>query len=1022
MLEASPKRIALVLNPLTGEELKGVKRDVSKVYSILTDPQRGMCLDNDSISVHDCKSRDSFEKILRSTLKNWKVKNQLVFYFSGHGDVRGNNQYCLKMGLDNSEWYPFKNLMNELDLAEVKRAIIILDACHSGAALEGSKNVDGNIFNHINKDDIPQGIAIIASSRKTQKSQELSDGSSGVFTDIFCRGIETSLDGKGTNDGKIYVEDIVSYINQKLETEEKYIKFPQRSLFYLNRAEKKIWIAKGRKREDSTALSSKNDVQKIVQNSITMFIQSQGNTTDDQITNLIKFVQDNVQNELGVDIDLKLDKELKPFSKDTLSITCETCGYDNNPTDAEYCEKCGAELKSMAPKNWESIGPGIKMAIKAVMGGRVKREHIETLENALGNLQLNQDDWKSIFDREGASQAFRASIYSNRNLRFLALKAMLIPQFLPIFLAWLANSKEWEIHYATSLKLQEFMSLETPKFAEDFPRLSESLKCGICQVISRLIDQPKILQQSQLLLTGSGLWSQLYKKSLSKELENVINLMGNYIAQRQNLHLLKSQYPQWRSLLDKIQKFWYPPEKYDHNYRSLARLFEKVGTLRLAAIFYQIGEGSVPKSLFHKFSGKNSELILFKKRINRRKDIGDCVKELIEEVIFFCRTYAKIVGRRCSMKPYFYILASITSALLGWNIGQLFLSDFGLFTLLAKIGIFPEIILFPCIAISLAMGSVANEIFLSNPTRPKIILRTLPAPLFIAFSIGILSGLIAGGISQILLAPGIAIRPFIVRVCSWLLVGVSVGFAEGFSWRWRSIKTGNAKYFQQRLFLSLFAASLASLIAASTFELVRQVQGTMPVTSKPYEDPFGFAILGLCLGIGFSITNFAPSYMPALRAGSGFEYSGEEYDAIDPCWTILSRYYPRIDRSVLKFIGYHYNYEYDDHDKIEEGLSIKLPRQGIIYIGSDSKAHISLPEIPLHAAEIQIKGKNAVLVPNQKVFDSIAINGTRLSFYRNITLKHNYVLTFYTNTQGDNIEVPERYRMVFYNRFFDPMA
>ena len=980
MLEASPKRIALVLNPLTGKELKGVKRDVSKVYSILTDPQRGMCLDNDSISVHDCKSRDSFEKILRSTLKNWEVKNQLVFYFSGHGDVRGNNQYCLKMGLDNSEWYPFKNLMNELDVAVVKRAIIILDACHSGAALEGSKNADGNIFNHINEDDIPQGIAIIASSRKTQKSQELSDGSSGVFTDIFCRGIETSLDGKGTNDGKIYVEDIVSYINHKLETEEKYIKFSQRSLFYLNRAEKKIWIAQGKKREDSTALYSLNDVEKMI-----MFIQSQGNTTDYQIADLTKFVKDNVQNELGVDIDLKLDKELKPFSKDTLSI-------------------------------------GIKMAIKSVMNNRVKREHIKTLENALGNPQLNQDDWKSIFDREGASQAFRASIYSNRNLRFLALKAMLIPQFLPIFLAWLANSKEWEIHYATSLKLQESMLLETPKFAEDFPRLSESLKCGICQVISRLIDQPKILQQSQLLLTGSGLWSQLYKKSLSKELENVINLMGNYIAQRQNLHLLKSQYPQWRSLLDKIQKFWYPPEKYDHNYRSLARLFEKVGTLRLAAIFYQIGEGSVPKSLFHKFSGKNSELILFKKRINRRKDIGDCVKELIEEVIFFCRTYAKIVGRRCSMKPYFYIFAGITSALLGWNIGQLFLSDFGLFTLLAKIGIFPEIILFPCIAISLAMGSVANEIFLSNPTRPKIILRTLPAPLFIAFSIGIISGLIAGGISQILLAPGIAIRPFIVRVCSWLLVGVSVGFAEGLSWRWRSIKTGNAKYFQQRLFLSLFAASLASLIAASTFELVRQVQGTMPVTSKPYEDPFGFAILGLCLGIGFSITNFAPSYMPALRAGSGFKYSWEEYDAIDPCWTILSRYYPRIDRSVLKFIGYHYNYEYDDHDKIEEGLSIKLPRQGIIYIGSDSKAHISLPEIPLHAAEIQIKGKNAVLVPNQKVFDSIAINGTRLSFYRNITLKHNYVLTFYTNSQGDNIEVPERYRMVFYNRFFDPMA
>ncbi|NEQ35181.1 MAG: hypothetical protein F6K40_02185 [Okeania sp. SIO3I5] len=252
MSEDSPKRIALVLNSSTGEELKGGNRDVSRVYSILTNPQQGMCLPNKSKPIHDCENRDSFEKKLRSTLQGWDIKTQLVFYFSGHGDIRGNNQYCLKMGLDNSEWYPFKNLMNELDLAGVQRAIIILDACHSGAAVEGSRNSDDNVFNSIKKDDIPQGIAIIASSRKTQTSQELLDGSSGVFTDIFCMGIETSLDEKGTNDGKIYVEDIVSYINYKLETEERYSKFPQRSVFHLDRAEKKIWIAQGKKMEYST--------------------------------------------------------------------------------------------------------------------------------------------------------------------------------------------------------------------------------------------------------------------------------------------------------------------------------------------------------------------------------------------------------------------------------------------------------------------------------------------------------------------------------------------------------------------------------------------------------------------------------------------------------------------------------------------------------------------------------------------------------------------------------------------------
>jgi hypothetical protein len=156
-----------------------------------------------------------------------------------------------------------------------------------------------------------------------------------------------------------------------------------------------------------------------------------------------------------------------------------------------------------------SVPKYIKTAIKAVMSGRVKQEHIITLENALGNPQLNKDYWKSILDKEGASEAFIENVYGDRYVRLLTLKAILIPQFLPDFLAWLANSKEWEIHYATSLKLQESILQEAPRFAEDFPRLSESLKRGIGQVFYRLIDRPKILKESQLLLTGSGLWHHI---------------------------------------------------------------------------------------------------------------------------------------------------------------------------------------------------------------------------------------------------------------------------------------------------------------------------------------------------------------------------------------------------------------------------------------------------------------------------------------------------------------------------------
>ena len=153
-----------------------------------------------------------------------------------------------------------------------------------------------------------------------------------------------------------------------------------------------------------------------------------------------------------------------------------------------------------------SGGSGIRTAIKAVMNNRVKRGHIENLENALENSQLDENYWKSVLDKEGASQALRENIYGDRYVRLLTLQAMLVPLFLPDFLAWLSDSKEWEIHYGTSLKLQQSMLQEAPKFTKDFPQLSEYLIKGICRVISPLIDEPKIFKESELLLTSeSGL-------------------------------------------------------------------------------------------------------------------------------------------------------------------------------------------------------------------------------------------------------------------------------------------------------------------------------------------------------------------------------------------------------------------------------------------------------------------------------------------------------------------------------------
>ena len=361
------------------------------------------------------------------------------------------------------------------------------------------------------------------------------------------------------------------------------------------------------------------------------------------------------------------------------------------------------------------------------------------------------------------------------------------------------------------------------------------------------------------------------------------------------------------------------------------------------------------------------------------------------------------------MRVYLYILAGITSALIGWNIGQIFLTDLGVLKQ------FPEVVLFPCIAAALAIGMVLTEVLISSPTRPKLSLQIAVIPVIIAMGFGILSGLVTGGISQIVLLPQIRFDTRILRIVCWLLIGSSIGLAEGITWRWHSIEAGDRKRYRKRLLTSLTGSIIASLSAALIFEILRQI-GAFPPAFKGIEDPVGFSILGMLLGFVFSIST-SPSYMAALRAGAGFEYTGPKYEDFDPKAKTNSKLYPRIDTSRLKFVSD------SEADEIQEGLSIQLPTQGKIRIGSseNEKANIRIPGLPRHAADLEIKTREAILVPNPKFYYTIEVNGDPLESCRKIHLRHNYLLTFYPldqNTSNDG----KIYRFVYYNRFLDTQA
>ena len=352
--------------------------------------------------------------------------------------------------------------------------------------------------------------------------------------------------------------------------------------------------------------------------------------------------------------------------------------------------------------------------------------------------------------------------------------------------------------------------------------------------------------------------------------------------------------------------------------------------------------------------------------------------------------------------------------MIGWSAGQFIISD------LKWLEQLPEMALFPCVAISLAIGMVATDIFLNNPTRPKRNLRSGWFPLSIAGGLGLLIGLGTGGITQVLLRPEIReiipISDRFVRIVGWVLIGGAVGIAEGLTWRWRSVEAGDEKRFQERLKTSAIGSSLIALVAALTFELLRQgLKGQLPEAFRVWEDPVGFSFLGALLGFALSIAT-SPSYMAALRAGSGFEYTDMgNYGNSQPS---QSNDEPKIQKHIeprLKFVSD------DDTEKIEEGLSIQLPGRGEkIRIGSGSGAHIYIPGLPPHVADIDLYPGKTLLIPNSPAFGIIELKGDRLTSAKPIELKHNDIIAFHADRGGYNGK--KLFRFVYYNRFLDPQA
>jgi serine/threonine-protein kinase len=242
------RRLALVVHALSGDELSGGRVDANRIYTLLCDEELGGCDPASPALLLDCTSRGDFLDAMISLIQNWDHQDQLILYFSGHGCLK-NNKYTLVFGDKPNETYlPFDSITADLQAHGVSRSIIILDACHSGAALKagqkGAADLEPSVL-----PDLPQGIAVLASCRESESSYELDGGSGSVFTHLLNLGIRSGLGGKTTEDGFIGPGDIIEFVNTKLR-EKEFADYPQKPAFCVYAADRQVWLARNRTQPD----------------------------------------------------------------------------------------------------------------------------------------------------------------------------------------------------------------------------------------------------------------------------------------------------------------------------------------------------------------------------------------------------------------------------------------------------------------------------------------------------------------------------------------------------------------------------------------------------------------------------------------------------------------------------------------------------------------------------------------------------------------------------------------------------
>ncbi len=168
---------------------------------------------------------NAFEQVKQKA----KIHDVFVFYYAGHGsmmDPEDNNSEYFLVPTDVTQIYGNAELLMERGISSselndqfleinAQKQLILLDACHSGAALNSFRSRSASaeekaIFQLARS----AGVVVISASQADQFATEFDQLGHGVFTYSLLEGLDGKADG--SKDNKVTVSELKIYMDERI--------------------------------------------------------------------------------------------------------------------------------------------------------------------------------------------------------------------------------------------------------------------------------------------------------------------------------------------------------------------------------------------------------------------------------------------------------------------------------------------------------------------------------------------------------------------------------------------------------------------------------------------------------------------------------------------------------------------------------------------------------------------------------------------------------------------------------------